>query len=78
MTATQDLETISSGQDLPAELLRYATSMHQTEEPHVARMLSGIIATHNRDDVICPLMLRRNLVVPAHQGLINRSAWRVA
>jgi hypothetical protein len=78
MTVTQEVETLLPSQELPVELLRLATSTHQTEEPHVACMLSGMIAARHRDDVICPLMLRRNLVVPAHQGLVNQSAWWVA
>ncbi len=78
MTVTEEVETLLSSQELPAELLRLATSTHQAEEPHVASMLSGMIAARHRDEVICPMMLRRNLVVPAHQGLISQSAWRVA
>jgi hypothetical protein len=40
-------------------------------------MLSGMIAEQQHDEVICPLMLRRNLVVPAHYGAMSQSAWRV-
>jgi hypothetical protein len=40
-------------------------------------MLSGMIAARQPDEVICPLMLRRNLIIPAHQGSIMQDAWRV-
>jgi hypothetical protein len=40
-------------------------------------MLSGMIAARQPDEVICPLMLRRNLIIPAHQGPITQGAWRV-
>jgi hypothetical protein len=78
MTATQDFETILTSRDLPAEFLRVASSSHQGDEPKVACMLSGMVATRQQDEVICPLMLRRNLLVPAHQGIVAQSAWHVA
>jgi len=77
MTAIQDLDTLLSSQDLPMELLRLTSSMHPSEEPRVASMLSGMIAARQQDEVICPLMLRRNLVIPAHQGTMTRSSWRI-
>jgi len=77
MTATQEIDTILSGQDLPMEFLRLPSSSHPGAEPRVASMLSGMIAARHQDEVICPLMLRRDLLIPAHQGPIARSAWRV-
>ena len=77
MTATQDFETILTSRNLPAEFLRVVSSSHQGEQPKVASMVSGMVAARQQDEVICPLMLRRNLVVPAHQGFMNQSAWRV-
>jgi hypothetical protein len=77
MTATKDVETILSSQDLPAELQRLASSSHQGDELGVASMLSGMVAARQGDEVICPLMLRRNLIVPAHQETIAQSSWRV-
>jgi hypothetical protein len=78
MTATQDFETIVTSRDLPAEFLRVASSSHLGDEPKVARMVSGMVAARQQDEVICPLMLRRNLLVPAHQGLMTRGGWQVA
>jgi hypothetical protein len=78
MTATQDFETILTNRVLPAEFLRVVSSSHQGEQPKVACMVSGMVAARQQDEVICPLMLRRNLIVPAHQGFTNRSAWHVA
>jgi hypothetical protein len=77
MTTTSDFETDPIERDLPFELLRLSSSTHPREEPYVACMLSGMVAARQRDEVICPLMLRRNLVIPAHQGSIAQSAWRV-
>jgi hypothetical protein len=77
MTTSSDFEAFLPDRDLPVELLRLASSTHQGEEPYVAGMISGMIATRQQDEVICPLMLRRNLVIPAHQGAMAQSAWRV-
>jgi hypothetical protein len=77
MSATLDFETIASNQHLPLELMRLASSHDRGEEEHVASMVSGMVAARQSDGVICPLMLRRNLLVPAHQGAMTRSAWRV-
>ncbi len=59
------------------ELLRLTSSIHASDEPRVASMLSGLVAARQQDEVICPLMLRRNLLIPAHQGSVTRSAWRI-
>jgi len=77
MTATTDVETIVPTRDLPAELVRLVSSHHESDEPKVASMVSGMVVAGIADDVICPLMLRRNLVVPAHQGVMAQSAWLV-
>ena len=77
MSAIQDVETIVPMQDLPAELVRPVSSHHEGDEPKVASMLSGMVVTRDADDVICPLMLRRNLLVPAHRGAMAQSAWLV-
>ena len=77
MTATQDIDTLLPSQDLPMELARLASTSRQRDEPRVASMLSGVYAARQQDDVICPLMLRRNLLVPAHEGAMEQSAWRV-
>jgi len=77
MSAIQDVETIVPAQDLPAELVRPVSSHHEGDEPKVASMLSGMVAARDADDVICPLMVRRNLLVPAHRGAMAQSAWLV-
>lgn len=77
MTATRDVETILTSRSLPMEFLRTVSSSHEGPEPKVASMLSGMITAQQQDEVICPLMLRRNLVVPAHYGTMSQSAWRV-
>ena len=37
-------------------------------------MVSGVVAARNEDEVICPLMVQRDLVVPAHHGVMTRRA----
>lgn len=76
MTATREIDTIFASDDLPLELRRLSTS-HQAEETKIGSMLSGVIAARHQDEVICPYMLRLNLVVPAHQGALTRGAWQV-
>lgn len=78
MTATKDVDMVLSNQDLPPEFIRLASSHHEREEPEVATMLSGVKSERRPDGVICRLMLRRNLLVPAHDGVMAQSAWRVS
>jgi hypothetical protein len=40
-------------------------------------MLSGVTPMSQRDDVICPMVLRCHLVVPAHRDPFARHTWRV-
>ncbi|MET0531461.1 MAG: hypothetical protein ABW003_24540 [Microvirga sp.] len=77
MTATNDVDTILSSQDLPVELWRLSSSLHPGDEPKVASMLSGMTALRHEDEVICPLMLRRNLVIPAWDDVVAQSVWHV-
>jgi hypothetical protein len=77
MTATKDIETLCATQDLPMELARLISSTHERDEPRVASMVSGVVAARQEDDVICPLMLRRNQLIPAHDGSVTQSGWRV-
>jgi hypothetical protein len=77
MAAIEDIDIILPSQDPPEELMRLASSLRQGEEAKVASMLSGMIAARLQDDLICPLMRRRHLVMPAHTGLVAQSAWRV-
>lgn len=67
MASTKDVDTVLCSQDLPLEF-RHQSSAHMGEERKVASRLSGVIAGRQLDEVICPYMLRRNLVVPRHLG----------
>jgi hypothetical protein len=78
MIATQDFETILTSRELPAEFLRVASSSHQGDEPNIDCILSGMAAAGLQDEVICPLMLRRNLVVPAYRDWSVRKATSIA
>ena len=67
MAATKDVETVLSSLNLPLEL-RHQSSARESEERKVVSRLSGVITARQPDEVICPYMLRRNLVIPAHLG----------
>jgi len=71
MSATDDLGTIVSGLDLPVELLRLSTSSHPSQEPKIAQMLSGMVTARQQDEVICPLMVQRRLVIPSNYEALN-------
>jgi hypothetical protein len=69
MTATNELDAILSREELPDEFCRLASSSPPREKPIVASMLSGLVpASEQQDDAVCPLMLRRHLVIPAWQS----------
>jgi hypothetical protein len=65
MTATNELDAALCQEELPDEFCRLASSSSPRERPNVAWMLSGIVPVCEQDEVTCPLMLRRHLVVPA-------------
>jgi hypothetical protein len=67
MASTRLVETVLCSQDLPLEF-RHRSSAHEGEERKVASRLSGVVAARQPDEVICPYLLRRNLLVPAHLG----------
>lgn len=65
MTATNELDAALCQEELPDEFSRLASSSSPREKPNVASMLSGIVPADQQDEVTCPLLLRRHLVVPA-------------
>jgi hypothetical protein len=65
MTATNELDAVFSQEELPDEFSRLASSSPERDRPSVASMLSGIVPASQQDEVTCPLMLKRHLVVPA-------------
>ena len=67
MASPRDIETVLWSEDLPFELRR-PSSAHRGEASKVATRLSGVIAGRQQDEVICPYLLRRNLVIPARLG----------
>lgn len=67
MASTKDVDTVLCSQALPLEF-RHQSSVHMGEERKVASRVSGVVAGRQADEVICPYMLRRNLVVPHHLG----------
>ena len=68
MTATNELDAILCHEDLPDEFCRLASSSPPRDKPSMASMLSGIVpASEQQDDAMCPLMLRRHLVIPAYR-----------
>jgi hypothetical protein len=73
MTATHDTDTLLSSRELPLELQRLVSHAHQADETKVVSMLSGMVAARPSDDVICSLMVRRHLLVPADRSSIAQS-----
>ncbi|MBB3018695.1 hypothetical protein FHR70_001749 [Microvirga lupini] len=65
MTAANELDAILCQEELPDEFSRLTSSSPSRDKPSVASMLSGMIPVCYQDEVTCPLMLRRHLVVPA-------------
>jgi hypothetical protein len=69
MTATNELDAILCHEELPDEFCRLASSSPPGDGPSMASFLSGIVpAGEQQDDAMCPLMLRRHLIIPAWQG----------
>src|SRR5215211_9490406 len=67
MSSTRPVETVLCSQDLPLEF-RHRSSAHEGDERKVASRVSGIVPARQLDEVICPYLLRRNLLIPAHLG----------
>ncbi|MBQ0823519.1 hypothetical protein HPT29_017705 [Microvirga terrae] len=65
MTATNELDAVLCQEELPDEFSRLASSSPPRDKTSVASMLSGIIPVCSQDEVTCPLLLRRHLLVPA-------------
>jgi len=65
MTATNELDAVLCQEELPDEFSRLASSSPSKDKPSVASMLSGVIPMYSQDEVTCPLLLRRHLLVPA-------------
>jgi hypothetical protein len=75
MSSTRPVETVLCSQDLPLEFRR-RSSAHEGDERKVASRLSGIVPARQLDEVICPYLLRRNLLVPAHLGPMGLGSYQ--
>ncbi len=76
MAATNELDAILSQEELPDEFSRLASSSPERDRPSVASMLSGIVPAAQQDEVTCPLMLKRHLLVPAWRNAAAAGAYR--
>ncbi|WP_230534038.1 hypothetical protein [Microvirga roseola] len=65
MTATNELDAILCQEEMPDEFCRLASSSPPRDRPSLASMLSGVVSACQQDEVTCPLLLRRRLLVPA-------------
>lgn len=65
MTATNELDAALCQEELPDEFSRLSSSSSPRDRQNVAVVLSGIVTACHQDEVTCPLMLRRHLVVQA-------------
>jgi len=75
MSSTRPVETVLCRQDLPLEF-RHRSSAHEGDERKVASRLSGIVPARQLDEVICPYLLRRILLVPAHLGPMEMGSYQ--
>jgi hypothetical protein len=65
VTAANEIEAFLCREDMPDEFCRLASSSPPTDHTSSMSLLSGLVPTKDEDGVMCPLMLRRHLVVPA-------------
>jgi hypothetical protein len=75
MASTKVVDTVLSSQALPLEF-RHQSSARQGEEARIATRLSGVIPARHQDEVICPYLLRRNLLVPAQLGPVAQGTYQ--
>ena len=78
MTATNELDAILSQEDMPDEFSRLASSSPPGNYYSGASLVSGLVPNRQEDGVMCPLMLRRRLIVPVfHDGASRRTGLHV-
>jgi len=65
VTATNEIEAFLCREDMPDEFSRLASSSPPSDHTSSLSLLSGLVPTKDEDGVMCPLMLRRHLIVPA-------------
>jgi hypothetical protein len=65
VTATNEIDACLCQEDLPDEFSRLAASSPSSDFTLSVVVYSGLVPTRDEDGVMCPLMLRRHLVVPA-------------
>ncbi len=65
MTATNELDAVLCQEELPDEFSRLTSSSPCRDRASTASMLSGIIPVSHQDEVTCPLLLKRHLLIPA-------------
>jgi hypothetical protein len=65
VTAANEIEAFLCQEELPDEFCRLASSSPPSDYASVLSLFSGLVPTKDEDGVMCPLMLRRHLVVPA-------------
>ena len=67
MAAIHESDMLCLCRDCPLELQRLGSSAYPTDGINISSRLSGVIAMRSSDDVICPLMVDRHLVMPSRQ-----------
>jgi hypothetical protein len=70
MSVIKDIETLLAGENLPPEFVRRSSHLRQGDRSKVAFRLSGMVA-RPRDEVICPLMQRRNLIIASTRQAVS-------
>ena len=77
MNATKGMETVFSTRDFPAAFIRLGSGLQERDQADAVSTVSGLRTERHPDGAIFGLMLRRNLLVAAHDGVVAQSAWRV-
>lgn len=77
MTATNELDAVLCQEELPDEFSRLTSSSSPRDRPCVASMLSGIVPAWQQDEVTCPLLLKRHLVLPVWDSVLDARAGRL-
>lgn len=65
MTAANEIDAFLCQEELPDEFSRLASSSPPSDYTSSLSLFSGLVPTRDEDGVMCPLMLRRHLVVPS-------------
>jgi hypothetical protein len=73
VTAATEIDAYLCHEEVPDEFCRFASSSPPSDHTSTVSLFSGLVPSKDEDGVMCPLMLRRRLVVPAFGSLASVS-----